>query len=66
MSKLEALTYLQTELQRTLQERKKAKYITKEICTAKIRRLRLQIQELMIQIERECKSIWTKEPEEWE
>ena len=68
MSDFELLKALQSELIFILEERKKVKkWIPRTCCRAKIHRLRLQIQEVMLQIERKCNG-WFKceNPEEWE
>lgn len=55
MSDYELLKVLQTELVNTLDERKKiTKWIPRYCCKAKIRRLRLQIQDVMFRIEQKC------------
>ena len=61
------LKTLQKELVRTLEIRKAAigGFITRGICKAKIRRLRLQIQEVMQRIERACDSCYKVEKEDW-
>lgn len=68
MSDFELLQALQSELIFILEERKKVKkWIPRTCCRAKIHRLRLQIQEVMLRIERKCNG-WFKgeNPEEWE
>lgn len=65
MSDFELLEALQTELISTLEERKKVKkWIPNTCCRAKIHRLRLQIQEVMLRIERKCKGSY--KGVEWE
>lgn len=68
MSDFELLKALQSELISTLEKRRKVKkWIPKTCCRAKIHRLRLQIQEVMLRIERKCNG-WFKgeKSEEWE
>lgn len=61
------LKVLQNELVETLQARKNAKgqETTRAICRSRIRRLRLQIQEVMLRIERGCIGYWRIGTEEW-
>lgn len=66
MSDLDLLRGLQAELVSTLKNRKEAEFITHDISKAKIRRLRLQIAEIMLRIERACDSLCTKHSEIWE
>lgn len=68
MSDFELLKALQSELIFILEERKKVKkWIPRTCCRAKIHRLRLQIQEVMLRIERKCAgSFKSVEWEEWE
>lgn len=66
MSDFDLLRGLQQELITTLENRSKAEYITRDVSKAKINRLRLQIQEVMLRIERACTSWCTKSPEAWE
>lgn len=68
-SDFELLIALQNELINILEERKNSKgWISKCYCKTKIRRLRLQIQEVMFRIENKC-TTWYKnenEKEGWE
>ena len=68
MSDFELLKTLQSELISILEERKKAKkWIPRTCCRAKIHRLRLQIQEVMLRIERKCEGNFKRvEWEGWE
>ena len=68
MSDFELLKALQSELIFTLEERKKVKtWIPRTCCRAKIHRLRLQIQEVMLRIERKCEGSYKSvELEGWE
>lgn len=67
MSDFELLKALQKELIDTLKERKRvAKWIPQSCCKAKIHRLRLQIQEVMLRIERECNGQVKYGKERWE
>lgn len=68
MSDFELLKTLQKELIDTLKERKRTKcWIPRSCCKAKIHRLRLQIQEVMLRIERKCKTYYKSEDKEtWE
>lgn len=55
MSDFELLKYLQNELVEVLNERKKVvTNIPNSCCKSKIHRLRLEIQEVMLRIERKC------------
>ncbi len=56
MSDFGLLKNLQEELVKTLEKRKQSEgeYVRKEFCKAKIRRLRLEISEVMLRIERKC------------
>lgn len=66
-SDFELLKALQSELIRTLEERKKSKrWFPRSCCKAKIRRLRVQIQELMLRIEQKCESYYKDGKEDWE
>lgn len=68
MSDFEILKALQSELIFTLEERKEVKkWIPRTCCKGKIHRLRLQLQEVMLRIERKCGGYYKGgEPEEWE
>lgn len=66
MSDFELLKDLQNELVKTLEKRKNTKYITHETSKAKVNRLRIFINELMLRIERKCTSFYKSEPEGWE
>ena len=68
MSDFEILKALQSEFILTLEERKKVKkWIPRTCCRAKIHRLRLQIQEVMLRIERKCEGSFKRaECEGWE
>lgn len=68
-SDFELLRALQEELIDTLKERKSitSGYIPRTCCKGKIRRLRLQIQEVMLRIEQKCDSpYYRKDKESWE
>lgn len=66
MSEFELLKTLQKELIEVLEERSKTKDYapSRRICKAKIRRLRLQIQDVMMSIENQC-SWCTPSEETW-
>ena len=69
MSDFELLKNLQRELIDTLLERKKTeKWFPRTCCRAKVRRLRLQINEVMLRIENKmsgnCR--WYGKKEDWE
>ena len=67
MSDFELLGALQSELIKTLEERKKVeKWFPRSCCKAKIRRLRLQIQDVMFRIEQKCDSYYKDGKEDWE
>ena len=66
MSDFELLKVLQSELVETLEKRKNTEYITHETSKAKVNRLRLSINEVMLRIERKCGSYYRNEPEKWE
>lgn len=66
MSDFELFKALQNELVETLEKRKNTKYVTHETSKAKINRLRLSINEVMLRIERKCVSFYKSEPEGWE
>ncbi len=66
MSDFEMLKALQKELVTTLENRRKCEEITHDVCKAKVHRLRLQIQEIMLRIERSCDSFYKKTLEKWE
>ena len=69
MSDFEYLKKLQRELIDTLSERKKVeKWFPRTCCKAKIRRLRLQIQEVMLRIENKMNGCcrWNGKREDWE
>ena len=67
MSDFELLKSLQTELIETLEERKSVEqWIPRNCCKAKIRRLRLQIQEVMLRIEMKCEGSIKYKKEGWE
>lgn len=67
MNDFELLKALQKELIDTLQKRKNYKetWVSRDICGAKIRRLRLQIQEVMLRIERKCATNYIDGKEGW-
>ena len=66
-SDFELLIALQNELINILEGRKNSnEWISRCYCKAKIRRLRLQIQEVMLRIENKCTSWYKKEKEGWE
>lgn len=67
MSDFELLKALQKEFIDTLSNRKKVvKYFNRTCCKAKIHRLRIQIQELMLRIEDKCEVFYKDEKEKWE
>ena len=68
MSDFELLKSLQGELIETLNERKKTeRYFSRSCGKAKVRRLRLQIAEVMLRIERKCDSCFKDgKKEKWE
>ena len=68
MSVFELLKALQKELIDTLKERKRTKmYFSRSCCKAKIHRLRLQIQEVMLRIEQKCEGYYRGDDKEaWE
>ena len=69
MSDFELLKRLQKELIDTLLERKSVKvehWFPRSCCTAKIHRLRLQIQEVMLRIERNSDAYKSELRERWE
>lgn len=66
MDDLDLLKSLQQELILTLEARADIRgWIPRRLCTAKIRRLRLQIQEVMLRIERTCAASYIDGPEPW-
>lgn len=65
MSDFELLKALQEELVTTLEVRKTSEQLTNNVCRTKIRRLRLQISEVMLRIERKCTSYIIMEKEGW-
>lgn len=66
MSDFELLKALQKELVETLEERKRiGVYVPRSCSKAKIRRLRLQIQEVTVRIENKCRG-WKNGREGWE
>ena len=69
LSDFDLLISLQEELRNTLEERKRVVnvgyFVPHSCCKAKIRRLRLQIQEVMLRIENRCEG-WKCGKEEWE
>lgn len=68
-SDFDLLISLQEELRNTLEERKRVVnagyFVPRSCCKAKIRRLRLQIQEVMLRIEDRCEG-WRNGKEKWE
>lgn len=68
MSDFEILKALQSEFIFTLEERKKVKrWIPRTCCRAKIHRIRLRIQEVMLRIEHKCEGGFKRaEGESWE
>lgn len=69
MTDFELLKALQKELIDALNERKKVGetyYVPKTCNKAKIHRLRLQIQEVMMRIEQKCGGFFKKDKEGWE
>ena len=66
MSDFDLLKCLQKELVETLELRKLTnEWIPNICCKAKIRRLRLEIQEVMLRIERKC-CCYKRGKEDWE
>ncbi len=66
MNDLDLLKSLQRELISTLERRATIrKWIPRSLCKTKIRRLRLQIQEVMLRIECSCESTYIEAPEAW-
>lgn len=67
MSDFDLLKTLQKELIDTLQERMNTHgWLPRSCCAAKIRRLRLQIQEVMLRLERDCNCAYKNMVEKWE
>ncbi len=69
MSDFELLKALQNELVETLEKRRTGRWITKETSKAKINRLRISLNEVMLRIERKCvayKTAYKTKPEDWE
>lgn len=67
MSDFDLLKCLQKQLVEVLNERAKIKdWIPNNCCKAKIRRLRLEIQDVMLRIERKCNTYWKDGKEDWE
>ena len=66
MSDFDFLKVLQHELITTLENRKEVRVISRDVSKAKIHRLRLQIQEVMLRIEKACYSTYKNRPEAWE
>ena len=68
MSDFELLKNLQLELVNTLEKRRQSEgeHVRREFCRAKIRRLRLEISEIMLRIERKCVYSFLFEKEEWQ
>ena len=66
MSDFELLKALQNELVETLEKRKNTKYVTHETSKAKVNRLRLSINEVMLRIEKKRTSFYKNKPEAWE
>lgn len=67
MSDFDLLKCLQKQLVEVLNERQKLKdWIPNSCCKAKVRRLRLEIQEVMLRIERECETFMKDGKERWE
>ena len=68
MSDFELLKKLQLELVNTLEKRSQSEgeHVQREFCKAKIRRLRLEISEVMLRIERKCVNSFLFEKEEWQ
>ena len=67
MSDFDLLKYLQNELIEVLNARKQVEeFIPNSCCKAKIRRLRLEIQEVMLRIERKCVGWYKDGKERWE
>ncbi|MBO5715241.1 MAG: hypothetical protein J6S23_02465 [Clostridia bacterium] len=67
MSDFELLKNLQNELIKTLEERREViGFIPRACSKAKIHRLRLQIQEVMLRIENKCEGLSRISKEKWE
>ena len=68
ISDFELLKHLQNEMLELLLERKlQSAWIPKKLSKARFRRLRLEIQEVMLRIERKCESYYKNGREEaWE
>ena len=67
LSDFDLLVHLQNELIRVLNARKQVEEdIPNSCCKAKIRRLRLAIQEVMLHIERKCEIYCKHGKEDWE
>jgi hypothetical protein len=65
-SDFQLLKGLQQELIDTLQLRKDSTCVNNKCCKARIRRLRLEIQELMLRIEQGCDTWWYHKDDTWE
>lgn len=67
MSDFELLKALQNELVETLEKRRNGEWVNEnEISRAKINRLRICLNEVMLRIERKCVNRYKTEPEDWE
>lgn len=67
ISDFEMLKNLQSEFVDVLNERKKTeKWIPRSCCKAKVHRLRLHIQEVMLRIENKCDAYYKDGKEDWE
>lgn len=67
VSDFELLKHLQNEMLELLAERKlKAAWIPRNLSKARLHRLRLEIQEVMLRIERKCESCYKTGKEAWE
>lgn len=70
MSDFDYLKYLVKEYTDALELRREAqqkgiRYIENRYCKSKLRRLRLEIQNCMLEIERKCDSVCYIDKEEW-
>lgn len=67
MSDFDLLLALQKELTDTLKERARITdaWVPNNLSKAKIHRLRLQIQEVMLRIERSCEGFYIRKKEAW-
>ncbi len=67
ISDFDMLQILQSELVKVLNERKSVeKWFPRSCCKAKVHRLRMQIQEVMVRIESKCETYYKNGKEDWE